>query len=156
MGIFREYDIRGVVEKELPSDVVQRIGRAYATLARERGVRTIAVGRDGRLTSPALRDALVAGVTQSGVNVIDVGLCASPILYFSLFHLPVDGGIMITGSHNAAEYNGFKLCVGKEALHGPDIQALRDLFEKGSFSSGEGTRESRPIIPEYRNFLKEL
>ena len=155
MGIFREYDIRGVVEKELPPDVVQRIGRAYATLARERGVRTIAVGRDGRLTSPALRDALVAGVTQSGVNVIDVGLCASPILYFSLFHLPVDGGIMITGSHNAAEYNGFKLCVGKEALHGPDIQALRDLFENGSFSSGEGMRESRPIIPEYRNFLKE-
>jgi len=153
MGIFREYDIRGVVEKELTPEVVNRIGRAYATLARERGVQTITVGRDGRLTSSSLRDELLSGLTKSGINVIDVGLCASPLLYFSLFHLPVDGGIMITGSHNAAEYNGFKLCVGKEALHGPDIKYLRKIFEKGVFCDGEGTVEERPIIPDYRDFL---
>lgn len=155
MRIFREYDIRGIVEKDLLPEIVHRIGRAYATLARERGVQTIAVGRDGRLTSPALREQLISGLTQSGLNVIDLGLCASPLLYFSLFHLPVDGGIMITGSHNSAEYNGFKLCVGKEALHGSDIQALRDLFEKGVFSVGEGTVEYRSIIPDYRAFLRE-
>src|SRR5918994_1445133 len=99
MGIFREYDIRGIVEQDLASDVVERIGRAYATLAKERGVRTITVGRDGRLTSSMLRDHLVAGVTGSGINVVDLGLCATPLLYFSLFSCDVEGGIMITGSH---------------------------------------------------------
>ncbi|MCA9451624.1 MAG: phosphomannomutase, partial [Nitrospira sp.] len=109
MGIFREYDIRGIVAHDLGPDVVERIGRAYATLARARGVHNVTVGRDGRLTSPALRNHLVAGLTRSGVNVLDLGLCATPLLYFSLFSCDVDGGIMITGSHNAAEYNGFKM-----------------------------------------------
>lgn len=155
MGIFREYDIRGVVEKDLTPEVVNRIGRAYGTIARERGVGTISVGRDGRLTSPRLNEELIAGLTASGVNVIDIGICATPLLYFSLYHLPVEGGIMITGSHNASEYNGFKLCVGKEALHGPDIQYLRTVFEGGVFSSGKGNREARSIISDYRNFLKD-
>ncbi|MGD9849898.1 MAG: phosphomannomutase/phosphoglucomutase [Nitrospirales bacterium] len=154
MGIFREYDIRGVVEKDLTPEVVHRIGRAYGTIARKRGVHTISVGRDGRLTSPRLSGELISGIMDSGINVIDVGLCATPLLYFSLYHLPVDGGIMITGSHNSAEYNGFKLCVGKEALHGADIQDLRMVFERGDFSSGKGSRESRPIISDYLSFLK--
>jgi phosphomannomutase/phosphoglucomutase len=155
MGIFREYDIRGIVEKELTPDVVEKIGRAYATLASERGVRTIAVGRDGRLTSPALRDQLITGLTGAGVNVVDIGLCATPLLYFSLFHSAVEGGIMITGSHNAAEYNGFKMCVGKEALYGADIQRLRGLFDDEQFSSGKGRVVEQAIIPEYLAFLKE-
>ena len=155
MGIFREYDIRGIVEKELTPDVVKKIGRAYATIARERGVKTIAVGRDGRLTSPALRDQLIAGLTGAGVNVVDIGLCATPLLYFSLFHCAVDGGIMITGSHNAAEYNGFKMCVGKEALYGSDIQGLRKIFEDELFASGKGSVAEQSIIPEYLAFLKE-
>ncbi|MDR4495804.1 MAG: phosphomannomutase/phosphoglucomutase [Nitrospirales bacterium] len=155
MGIFREYDIRGVVEKDLTPEVVNRIGRAYGTMARERGVRTISVGRDGRLTSRRLSQELIAGLTDSGVNVIDVGLCATPLLYFSLYHLPVDGGIMITGSHNAAEYNGFKLCIGKEALHGVDILQLQTVFEGGVFSSGEGRKEQRSIILDYLNFLRD-
>lgn len=155
MGIFREYDIRGIVEKDLTPDVVEEIGRAYATIARERGVQTVTVGRDGRLTSPALRDQLIAGLTSAGVNVVDLGLCATPLLYFSLFHCEVDGGIMITGSHNAAEYNGFKMCVGKEALYGDDIQRLRGIFEAGKFTSGKGTIVEQPIIPEYLSFLKE-
>jgi phosphomannomutase/phosphoglucomutase len=155
MGVFREYDIRGIVEHDLPPDVVERIGRAYATLARARGVRTITVGRDGRLTSPALRNYLVAGLTGSGVNVVDLGLCATPLLYFSLFSCDVDGGIMITGSHNAAEYNGFKMCVGREALYGADIQQLRKIYESGEFASGSGTVLEQPIIPEYLKFLQE-
>jgi phosphomannomutase/phosphoglucomutase len=155
MGVFREYDIRGIVEHDLAPDVVERIGRAYATLARARGVRTITVGRDGRLTSPALRNYLVAGLTGSGVNVVDLGLCATPLLYFSLFSCDVDGGIMITGSHNAAEYNGFKMCVGREALYGADIQQLRKIYESGEFASGSGTVLEQPIIPEYLKFLQE-
>ncbi len=155
MGIFREYDIRGIVEHDLTPDIVEKIGCAYATLARERHVRTISVGRDGRLTSPALRDALIAGLRKAGVNVVDVGLCATPLLYFSLFHCDVDGGIMITGSHNAAEYNGFKMCVGKEALYGEEIQRLREIFEKETFAVGQGTLSEQPIIPKYLEFLKE-
>lgn len=155
MGIFREYDIRGIVEHDLGPDVVERIGRAYATLARTRGVRSITVGRDGRLTSPALRNHLVAGLTSSGVNVLDLGLCATPLLYFSLFSCDVDGGIMITGSHNAAEYNGFKMCIGREALYGADIQELRKIYEGGDFASGSGTVVKQPIIPEYLKFLQE-
>ena len=155
MGIFREYDIRGIVEKDLTPDVVEKIGRAYATLAKERGVKSITVGRDGRLTSPALRDQLIAGLTGAGVNVVDLGLCATPLLYFSLFHCDVDGGIMITGSHNAAEYNGFKMCVGKEALYGENIQRLKKIFDNEQFASGKGVVGEQPIIPEYLAFLKE-
>jgi len=155
MGIFREYDIRGIVENDLTPDVVEKIGRAYATLARERGVKRITVGRDGRLTSPALRDQLIAGLTGTGVNVVDLGLCATPLLYFSLFHCDVDGGIMITGSHNAAEYNGFKMCVGKEALYGANIQRIREIFENEQFATGRGMVIEQPIIPEYLSFLKE-
>lgn len=155
MGIFREYDIRGIVEKDLTPDVVEKIGRAYATLARERGIKTMAVGRDGRLTSPTLRSQLIAGLTGAGVNVVDIGVCATPLLYFSLFHSAVDGGIMITGSHNSAEYNGFKMCVGKEALYGADIQRLRGIFEDEKFSSGKGSVVEQSIIPEYLAFLKE-
>ena len=155
MGIFREYDIRGIVEHDLTPEVVEKIGRAYATLARERGVKKVTVGRDGRLTSPDLRNQLIAGLTGAGVDVVDLGLCATPLLYFSLFHAAVDGGIMITGSHNAAEYNGFKMCVGKEALYGDNIQRLKEIFDHEQFSSGQGTVVEQPIIPEYLKFLKE-
>ena len=155
MGIFREYDIRGIVETDLTPDVVEKIGRAYATLARERGVKKVAVGRDGRLTSPDLRTQLIAGLTGAGVDVVDLGLCATPLLYFSLFHREVDGGIMITGSHNAAEYNGFKMCVGKEALFGDNIQLLKKIFDNEQFSTGQGTAVEEPIISDYLAFLKE-
>ena len=155
MGIFREYDIRGIVENELTPDVVEKIGRAYATIAREQGVQTVAVGRDGRLTSPALRDQLLAGLMGAGLNVVDIGLCATPLLYFSLYHCEVDGGIMITGSHNAAEYNGLKMCVGKEALYGENIQRLKEIFDSEQFVSGKGALVQQEIIPEYLSFLKE-
>jgi phosphomannomutase/phosphoglucomutase len=154
MALFREYDIRGVVGKDLTEDVAERIGRAYATMAGGNGVKTVSVGRDGRLSSPSLRDGLVRGLVAGGVNVVDIGVCPTPLLYFSLFRLPVDGGIMITGSHNAAEYNGFKVCIGREALHGEDIQELRRVMEAGTFVTGVGTISNHPIIPDYLAYLK--
>jgi phosphomannomutase/phosphoglucomutase len=155
MGLFREYDLRGIVGTELTMDITERLGRAYATLVGDKGIQAIALGRDGRLSSPGLRDSLLRGLLAGGLNVIDIGICASPLLYFSLFRLPVEGGIMITGSHNAAEYNGFKICIGKEAIHGKEIQALRAVMESGAFSTGAGRVSTHAIIPDYLAYLKE-
>jgi phosphomannomutase/phosphoglucomutase len=155
MGLFREYDLRGIVGKELTEPIAERIGRAYCTYVNDRGVKTISVGRDGRLSSPGLFNALVKGLLAGGMNVVDVGICPSPLVYFSLFQLPVDGGIMITGSHNAAEYNGFKICVGKEAIHGEAIQDLRRVMEAGVFTSGQGARSEHPIVPDYLAYIKK-
>ena len=94
MGLFREYDLRGIVGKELTESIAERVGRAYCTYVNGRGVKTVSVGRDGRLSSPALFDALVKGLLAGGLNVIDLGICPSPLVYFSLFQLRVDGGIM--------------------------------------------------------------
>ena len=154
MSIFREYDVRGIVGKDLTPGVAESIGRAYGTMARQRGCRTVALGRDGRLTSPDLRDRVLAGITATGVNVVDIGVCPTPLLYFALYELPVDGGVMVTGSHNAAEYNGFKMCLEKTALHGEDIQELRRLIEAGAYASGAGTVSTASVIPSYLEYLK--
>lgn len=153
MGLFREYDLRGIVGTELTEDLAEQLGRAYSTYASTRGVTTISLGRDGRLSSPVLHKALLKGLLAGGLNVIDIGVCTSPLLYFSLFTLPVGGGIMITGSHNAAEYNGFKICIGKTAIHGAEIQELRRVMEKGAFVSGEGRLSEHPIIPDYLAYI---
>ncbi|HXH86029.1 MAG TPA: phosphomannomutase/phosphoglucomutase, partial [Nitrospira sp.] len=155
MGLFREYDLRGIVGNELTESIAEQVGRAYCTYVQARGVKTISIGRDGRLSSPGLFNALVKGLLAGGLNVIDIGICPSPLLYFSLFQLPVDGGIMITGSHNAAEYNGFKVCVGKEAIHGEAIQELRRVMEAGIFVSGHGKLAEHPIIPDYLAYIKK-
>jgi phosphomannomutase / phosphoglucomutase len=155
MGLFREYDLRGIVGKELTEEIAERIGRAYCTYVKDRGVKAMSVGRDGRLSSPGLHKALVRGLLEGGLNVIDIGICPSPLVYFSLFTLPIDGGIMITGSHNAAEYNGFKVCVGKDAIHGEEIQSLRRVVERGQFVCGAGRLSEHPIIPDYLAFIKK-
>ena len=155
MGLFREYDLRGIVGTELTEDLAERVGLAYATYAGKRGVSTISVGRDGRLSSPALHKALLKGLLSGGIDVIDIGVCTSPLVYFSLFTLPVGGGIMITGSHNAAEYNGFKICVGKSAIHGEEIQELRRVMEQGLFSTGRGRLSEHPIIPDYLTYIEK-
>ena len=155
MGLFREYDLRGIVGEELTEAIVEQVARAYCTYVKDRGVKTISVGRDGRLSSPGLHQALVRGLLAGGLNVVDIGICPSPLVYFSLFQLPIDGGIMITGSHNAAEYNGLKICIGKEAIHGEEIQALRAVMEAGSFVSGAGQLSEHPIIPDYLAYLKQ-
>lgn len=155
MALFREYDLRGIVGSELSEDLAERLGRAYSTYVSKRGVGTISVGRDGRLSSPALHKALLKGLLAGGLDVIDIGICTSPLVYFSLFTLPIGGGIMITGSHNAAEYNGFKICVGKTAIYGEEIQELRRVLEKGAFVSGKGRLFEHSIIPDYLAYLQK-
>jgi len=149
-GIFRQYDIRGVVGKDLTLEAAEAIGRAYAVILAERGVTgAVAVGRDNRPSGQSLRDALVKGLTASGLDVIDVGIVPTPLLYWSLHHLPVAAGIQITGSHNPPEYNGFKCSVGKGSLHGEGIQRLRAIIEAGKFPSGAGKVSHEAIIDRY-------
>ncbi len=149
-GIFRQYDIRGIVGKDLTVDAAEAIGRAYAVLLHERGIHgAVAVGRDNRPSGEALRNALVHGLTSSGLDVVDVGVVPTPLLYWSLHHLPVVAGIQITGSHNPPEYNGFKCCVGTGSLHGEGIQRLRQIIEAGAFRSGAGTVRAEAIIDRY-------
>ena len=149
-GIFRQYDIRGVVGHDLTVEAAEGIGRAYAALLAERGIGgTVAVGRDNRPSGAALQDALVRGLTGSGVSVIDIGLVPTPLLYWSLHHLGVAGGIQITGSHNPPEFNGFKICVGTASLHGDGLQRLRNLLEAGEFPTGKGTVRHEEVIDRY-------
>src|SRR5438034_3751690 len=110
MALFREYDIRGIVGKELTEAVTERIGRAFATLGHEKGVKAVSVGRGGRPSSPALRDSLIRGLTAGGLNVVHIGVWPTPVLYFSFFQLPGDAGVLTTRSHNRSQYNRLKLC----------------------------------------------
>lgn len=160
-GIFREYDIRGIAEKDLTDEVVTLIGKGYGTMvSRQSAVGShkhkVAVGRDVRLSSKRLRDALVNGLTSVGIDVMDVGECPTPLLYFAAYTRDVDGGIMITGSHNPPEYNGFKILIGKDTIHGGGIQDLRKLIDAGSFAYGPiGSVETFDVIPAYIKDVKE-
>src|SRR5208282_6057675 len=154
--VFREYDIRGVVENDFDDAFVTDLGRAWATTLHRAGKKTVTLGRDCRLSSPRLHDRLLEGVLESGINVVDVGIVPTPLLYFSVLHWKMDGGAMITGSHNAAEYNGFKLGVGPTTLFGDGIQQVRKLIEARDFvrSGSEGKLTDRPVLPDYRDFIK--
>ena len=149
-GIFRQNDIRGVVDDDLTTEAARAIGRSYAALTRARGATgAIAVGRDNRPSGTRLRDALVTGLTESGVDVVDIGVVPTPLLYWSLFNLEVAGGIQITGSHNPAEYNGFKLCLGTESLHGHDIQELYGLIATQPSGVTRGQVRTVDVIDRY-------
>ena len=155
MGIFREYDIRGIVGRDLTPEIAENLGRAFGTVIRRNQLSRIAVGRDGRESSPVMFEHLVRGLNAAGIGVTDIGVCPTPVLYYSLFQLPVDGGVMITASHNPGEYNGFKLSVGKESLYGEDLQKLRRMIEREDYEKGKGPpTKSHQIIPEYMNYLK--
>ena len=149
-GIFRQYDIRGVVGNDLTVEAAREIGRAYAALLAERNIRgTVAVGRDNRPSGQMLHDALVAGLTGCGIDVIDIGIVPTPVLYWTLHNLPVAGGIQITGSHNPPEFNGFKLCVGHGSLHGEEIQHLYQLIQRAEFPSGKGGILAEQVLDRY-------
>ena len=149
-GIFRQYDIRGIVGKDLTVEAARAVGRAYATYVVERGVSgPIAVGRDNRPSGAELREALVGGLTECGVSVVDIGVVPTPLLYWSLHHLGVAGGIQITGSHNPPEYNGFKMCVGTDSLHGEGIQELFRLQARGKFTAGRGEVREEAVVDRY-------
>jgi phosphomannomutase / phosphoglucomutase len=154
-AIFREYDIRGIADRDFDADFAHRLGLTFGTLALERGATRVGVGRDCRLTSEGYARALVDGIRSSGLGVVDLGVCPTPLVYFSLFHWRLDGGIQITGSHNPADYNGFKVCLGTEALHGGQIQDLRRRLEAGQFRRGTGDVEHRPVIPAYQDYVVE-
>ncbi len=152
-NIFREYDIRGIVSEDLTADVVKNLGKATGTFLVRKGVTEMIVGRDCRLSSETIRDDLVSGLISTGINVIDIGVCHSPLVYFSLFHLDKNGGVMITGSHNPSEYNGFKICCGKTTIHGEDITALKNLIHKNDFATGDGSVKAYDIFPEYIDYI---
>jgi phosphomannomutase/phosphoglucomutase len=149
-GIFRQYDIRGVVGDDLTVQAAGAIGGAFASYLATRGVkRPVAVGRDNRPSGKALRDALVDALTAAGVDVIDIGVVPTPLLYWSLSHLDVGAGIQITGSHNPPEYNGFKICIGTESVHGAGIQELHRLARHGAFPKGAGTVRHDTVVERY-------
>ncbi|HEX6051476.1 MAG TPA: phosphomannomutase/phosphoglucomutase [Gemmatimonadaceae bacterium] len=149
-AIFRQYDVRGVVGDDLTAETAAAIGRAFAVFLERRGVRRpVAVGRDNRPSGGALRDALVRGLTSCGVDVVDIGIVPTPLLYWSLSNLHIGAGIQITGSHNPAEYNGFKICVGTDSVHGEEIQELRRLAEGDAFPGGHGSVRHETVIERY-------
>jgi phosphomannomutase len=147
--ILREYDIRGIVPKTLNSEDVHVIGRVFGSMLLERGGQTVAVGYDGRLSSPELEAALVEGLAGSGVDVIRIGLGPSPMLYFATETLPTDAGVMITGSHNPPDYNGLKMTVGSKPFFSEDIHQLGIRAEAGDYVYGEGNVSNKTIISDY-------
>jgi phosphomannomutase/phosphoglucomutase len=156
-SIFRQYDIRGVWGSDLTPDVAELLGKGFGTYAiRSLGKPhvTLTVGRDVRLSSGPLCESLISGLLSTGADVVDIGECPTPVQYFSLYHLDADGGIMITGSHNPPEYNGFKMSVGRETIYGASIQAIRGIIDEGSFSTGTGMIKTLPILDEYRAHLR--
>ncbi|MDP3048537.1 MAG: phosphomannomutase, partial [Thermodesulfovibrionales bacterium] len=161
-GIFREYDIRGIAGKELTRDIAISIGMAFGTYLNAK-LRThnsklkVSVGRDVRLSSEELASGIIEGITSSGIDVYDIGICPTPLQYFSIYHLNLDGGIMVTGSHNPPEYNGFKISVGKDTIHGKDIQRLKEIAlnqekEKAEVK-GKGRVEKYDIIDAYKRYM---
>ncbi len=148
-SIFRAYDIRGVVNQTLTPGVVRLIGRAIGSEAIQRGRNTVVVGRDGRLSGPTLAQALIAGLTETGCEVKDIGVVPTPVLYFAANHLDTQTGVVVTGSHNPPDYNGLKIMIDGETLSGNSIQHLRERIEAGNFISGEGGVEEVDIIPDY-------
>jgi len=152
--IFREYDIRGIADldrddAELHSAGVELLGQAFGTYLQRHSGRKITLGRDTRLSSPRLRDALMRGLKASGCDVIDLGVVPTPVLYYSVFRLKADGAVMITGSHNPAEFNGFKSVCGESTLHGEAIQELRHMMETGDLERGEGSETTADCVTPY-------
>lgn len=154
-NIFREYDVRGIVEKDLTGEVVEALGKAFGTTVRRNGGEKVSVGMDARTSSPTLFESLSRGITSTGVDVMNIGLVPTPLMYYSIFHLKTDGGVMITGSHNPPEFNGFKLNLGTDSIHGAGIQTLADLIEKEDYETGDGVATDIDVIEDYIAMVKE-
>ena len=147
--IFREYDIRGVADVELASDDIKVLGQAIGTFLQRQSGRKVSLGRDCRLSGQRLRDALAEGLVASGCDVTDIGVVPTPMLYYSVFHFKADGAVMITGSHNPAEYNGFKVVCGGSTIHGEQIQQVLRLIQSGDLAAGEGSITAADVLPAY-------
>ncbi len=153
-GIFREYDIRGIAGKEFVDEDVVKIGRAYGTLLERDNHRRVVVGRDCRLTSGNYSAKFIAGILSTGCDVIDIGVCPTPVLYFAIHHLNAQGGAMVTASHNPPEYNGFKLMNGYDSIHSQGLQEVRRIIDSGAYASGRGTLETSDALTPYMAYLQ--
>jgi phosphomannomutase/phosphoglucomutase len=152
--IFREYDIRGVVGKDLTEEVVELLGKGFGTYLKGYSADKISVGGDVRLSTEKFRLALINGLRAVGIDIIDIGTVPTPAQYFSMFTLPISGGAMITGSHNPPDYNGFKLSINQAPIYGQEIQKIREIIESGHFTSGKGGYEKTDVIEDYIKYIK--
>ena len=151
--IFREYDIRGIAGTDMTEPEVIRIGAAVGTYLRRRDRKRIVVGRDCRVTSPAYAERVMEGLLGTGCDVIDIGICPTPVFYFAIHHLSADGGVMVTASHNPPDYNGFKLCIGLDSIHGSEIRKIREMIEAEDFPTGHGERSEADVIGDYIDYV---
>ena len=151
--IFRQYDIRGIAGKDMTDEDVVLLGKGIGTYLARQGNRFIAVGRDCRTTSDAYSEALITGLMATGARVVDIGVCPTPLSYFAIRHLSTEGSVMVTASHNPAEYNGFKICNGVDSIYGEQIQQIRRIIDKGEFEQGTGSKETYEIIPPYIDYV---
>ncbi len=151
--IFKAYDIRGIVGNTLTPEIVRSIGQAVGSEAVSRGLTGIVIGRDGRLSGPNLSAALAAGIQSTGINLIDIGMVATPMLYYAAYQWTHYSGVMVTGSHNPPDYNGLKMVLGGETLYGDTIQGLRSRYESGNLKQGAGTYSQRSVTDEYLNAI---
>lgn len=153
-NIFREYDIRGLVDKDLTPDVVETLGKGMGTYFRRQNRREVAIGRDCRLSSPAYSEALAKGLLSTGCSVVDLGIIPTPLLYFAIYYKSLEAGVMITGSHNPPEYNGFKMMSGQETLYGETIQEIYKLLKNDQIiKDAVGTRRIYNVVPEYQDYV---
>lgn len=152
-GIFREYDIRGIAGNDIMEEDVVSIGKAYGSLLNQQNKKKISVGRDCRQTSEKFSELFIQGILSTGCDVIDIGTCPTPVLYFSIQHLNLDGGAMVTASHNPPEYNGFKLMSGLDSIHGSGLQDIRGIIDKNEFVQGNARVSQKDVITPYKEYI---
>ncbi len=153
--ILRKYDTRGIVGEDITEDVALELGKSFGTHMVRQGAKHVTAGRDGRLTSEAFEAVMIEGILSTGIDVTDIGLCPVPVLYFSLFNLDVDGGIMVTASHNPPEFNGFKVCRDKSTIFGDEIQELGRIADSGEFAKGKGSLTTHDLVKDYKQYLED-
>lgn len=154
--VFRAYDIRGIVGQDFDPDWVERLGKACGAYFLSRGITRAVVGHDCRLTSPEYQERMVRGLTSTGVDALFLGMVPTPVCYFAIRHLGYEAGVMITASHNPAEYNGFKVWAGKTTIHSGEIVKLAEIFEAGVFPGGQGVATAHDIVPAYLDTVSAL
>ncbi len=153
--IFREYDIRGIAGKDMTEEDVVKIGKGVGTFLLQHGFSKLTVGRDCRLTSPVYAEKIIEGLRSTGCDVIDIGVCPTPVLYFSIRHFEQEGGLMVTASHNPPEYNGFKICMGTDSIYGKNIQKILEIINEASFARGQGTLSAADAVGPYIEFVRK-
>ena len=151
--IFRQYDIRGIAGKDMTEEDVTELGQGIGTFLISQGYHNITVGRDCRTTSESYSRQLIEGLIATGCNVVDIGICSTPVSYFSIRHLKKEGGVMVTASHNPPQYNGFKISSGTSSVFGEQIQQIRRLIENQAFAVGQGRVERRDVTPAYIKYI---